>query len=192
MNIYLTGSRACTSYGQQMAASIAADLVRLGHHVVTSLAHGIDTHTARAVLAACESQSAPLSIVTANGPAPTRVWPRAQADLLDAARDAGARILSPVANGATPTRAVLRQVVDMCIEQADAIVVIEAGARSTARAAGELAARRGRGVYVVPGPMTAAHSAGTLALAQAGAYPVGSARDVHTHLLQSAPTRPPR
>lgn len=192
MKIYLTGSRACTAYGQQTATSIAADLVRLGHHVVTSLAHGIDTAAAHAVLAASESDIAPLTLVTVNGPDPRRAWPPAQAGLLDAARAAGAQIISPSAHDEPPTRAVLLQVVDMCIEQADAVVVVEAAMRSTARRAAARAAERGHHVYTVPGPVSSTHSTGTLALAQAGAYPVGSGHDIHAHLMQTPPTRPPR
>lgn len=186
--IFITGSRACTNYGSQIAQDLAADFANLGQPLLTTVGFGIDSAVVRGALVHSRyADRCDLTIVSATAPDSDHAYPRANTTLLGAARDKGARIVSPVTSEVPISRTLLREVADMCIELADVVVVVEAAIRSTARTTAERAAELGRPVYVVPGPVTSAQSAGVLRMAQAGARLIGSAQDVRDHLDSLAP-----
>lgn len=151
--VALVGARAATVYGGHVAAEFASDLARRGVVVVSGAAYGIDGTAHRAALAAGGETIA----VLAGGC--DRAYPSAHAHLLARVAESGG-VVSEVAPGTAPTRWRFLQRNRLIAAIADAVVVVEAGARSgTLNTAGH-AAEIGRPLGAVPGPVTSAASAG--------------------------------
>ncbi|MFE2655162.1 DNA-processing protein DprA [Nocardia sp. NPDC059091] len=178
----ITGARASTAYGEQVASEVAAELARHEMVVVSGGAYGIDAAAHRAALA----EGGHTIAVMAGGA--DRLYPRGNADMLDRIGDVGLRI-SEAPLGAPPsrTRFLARARIEAALSGSTTIV--EAGARSGSLVAAEQARRLGRPVGAVPGPVTSAASTGTNLLLRDGtARAVTNARDVTT-LLDRAPTQ---
>lgn len=156
--VAIVGARACTAYGAQVAAGIAAELTEAGQHVVTDGGYGIGAAATRAVLAAGGRP-----IVWAAGGLDT-AYPSGHAELFGQVIDAGGLLVSLVPDGERPTRDRFAARADAIGVLADLTVVVEAGARSGALNVAGAALREGRLVAAVPGPITSVASAGANAL----------------------------
>ena len=170
-SVALVGSRASTSYGEHLAASLAGDLSDAGWTVVSGGAYGIDAAAHRGALATGGQTLA----VMAGGV--DRLYPAGNQDLLEKIIETGA-VVSETPPGWAPHRHRFLQR-NRLIACAQATVVVEAayrsGALSTATHAQELA----RPVGAVPGAVTSASSAGCHRLIrETGAVLVTSAADV--------------
>lgn len=169
--IAIVGSRACTSYGRQIATELATDLGST-HAIAAGGAYGIDAAAHRATLAS----GGVTTIVMASGV--DTVYPRPHTDLVETTVIAGGAIVSEYPPGQPPARYRFLARNRLIAALGDATVVVEASARSgalnTLRRAGEIGRRTG----AVPGPVTAPSSAGTLQAIADGASIVRHAWDV--------------
>ena len=95
--VTITGARASTSYGEQVAGQLASDLACAERIIVAGGAYGIEGAAHRAALAAGGDTIA----VLANGV--DRAYPAGHSELLGRVADDGL-LVSEVAPGATPTR----------------------------------------------------------------------------------------
>lgn len=180
--VAVVGSRRASAYGRRVARRLGRELAEQGCTVLSGMALGVDGEAHRGAL---EGGGVTLAVL---GSGPDRAYPSVHRELHTRIAGSGG-VLSeyPPGTGAQPHHFPQRNVVLAAL--ADAVVVVEASARSgaliTARAANEM----GRCVLAVPGSVESPLSAGTLELLQEGAAPAASADHV-LGFVGWAPLRP--
>ncbi|WP_051461692.1 DNA-processing protein DprA [Tomitella biformata] len=151
--VAIVGTRAASGYGEHVTAEIAGDLAVEGYTVVSGAAYGIDGSAHRAAL----GQGGKTVAVLACGL--DRVYPAGHGKLLQAIARQGA-VISEYPPGTVPAKFRFLARNRLVAALTDATLVVEAGWRSGARNTANWAAALGRQVLAVPGPVTAATSAG--------------------------------
>lgn len=170
--IAIVGSRAASSYGRQVAASLASDLGAFGACIVSGLARGIDACAHGAAVAA----GVPTVAVIGSGL--SALYPPYHALLADEIVAAGGAVISefPPREAARAHHFPMRN--RLVAALARATVVVEAGRRSGALITARLADELGRDVYAIPGDVTRPTSAGTNDLIKDGVTLVTSGADI--------------
>jgi DNA processing protein len=167
----LVGTRAATSYGEQVAADLAAGLAENDVAVVSGGAYGIDGAAHRAALAA---DGITVGVLAGGIDIP---YPAGHSGLLH--RIAGSGLLvSEYPPGVRPARHRFLTRNRLVAAFAGAAVVVEAGLRSGAANTAAWARALGRVVGAVPGPVTSSASTGCHALLRAGAEVVTRSEDI--------------
>lgn len=161
-SVAVVGSRSATSYGADVAGSIAASVAQAGVCVVSGAAFGIDQAAHRGALAA----GGPTVAVLACGV--DRVYPEAHRRLIDQIGEVGA-VLAEVAPGCSPTRLRFLARNRLIAALTRGTVVVEAALRSGALNTANWAERLNRTLLGVPGPVTSATSQGVHQLIRSGA-----------------------
>ncbi|MEU6855568.1 DNA-processing protein DprA [Rothia kristinae] len=159
--VTITGARAASEYGVQVAGQLAGDLANGERTVVSGGAYGIDAAAHRAALATGGATIA----VLAGGV--DRPYPRGNTDLLNRIGDLGA-LVSEMPPGASPTRWRFMARARLLGTLSGATVVAEAGFRSGSLLVPTEAHRHSRAVGAVPGPVTSTASAGAHELIKRG------------------------
>lgn len=169
--IAIVGTRAATAYGKSLARRFAADLGAAGCCIVSGLALGIDAAAHQGAL----DVGAPTIGVLGGGH--DRFFPQRNRGLAERMIAAGGAVLSPFPpdHAAFPSQFLQRNGIVAAL--ADAVVVIEAPARSGALNTAGWAAGR-IPVFAVPGDVDRAHVSGCHALIRDGAILARSAQDV--------------
>lgn len=157
----VVGSRSATTYGADVAGQMAAELAAAGTTVVSGAAFGIDVAAHRGALAA----RGPTVAVLACGV--DRAYPAAHHSLLDYLTRTGL-VVSELPPGCAPTRLRFLSRNRVIAALGQGTVVVEAAVRSGALSTAHWAARLGRVVMGVPGPVTSAPSAGVHELIRTG------------------------
>lgn len=160
--VAIVGSRRPTGAGRRLAAEIAGALADRGAVVLSGLARGIDGAAHEGAL---EAGGVTIAVL---GSGVDRVHPRRHQGLADRIAHDGA-VLSEYWPGteAAPWRFPARN--RIVAGMADAVVVVEAAARSGALITADFAMENGTPVLAVPGWPGAEMSAGSNALLRAGA-----------------------
>jgi DNA processing protein len=152
--VAVVGTRRPSPPGRRVASRIATGLARAGATVVSGLAVGIDG----AAHAACVTEGVPTVAFIGGGHAV--LFPRAHDRLADAIVDGGGAIVSEYAPRTEPSKGTFPQRNRLISGSADAVVVVEAGARSGALVTASWALEQGRECFVVPGSIDSPASAG--------------------------------
>jgi DNA processing protein len=152
--VAVVGTRHPSPAGRRIAARIGAALVRGGATVVSGLAVGIDGSAHAAVVA---ERGATVAFI---GGGHARLYPSAHDRLADAIVDGGGAVVSEYAPQVQPSRGTFPQRNRLISGASDAVVVVEAGARSGALVTASWALEQGRECFLVPGPIDAPTSAG--------------------------------
>jgi DNA processing protein len=152
--VAVVGTRRPSSAGRRIASRIATALARAGATVVSGLAVGIDG----AAHAACVTDRLPTVAFIGGGHA--RLFPKAHDRLADAIVDGGGAVVSEYAPSVAPTKGTFPQRNRLISGASDAVVVVEAGARSGALVTASWALEQGRECFLVPGSIDAPTSAG--------------------------------
>lgn len=152
--VAVVGTRHPSPAGRRIASRIATALVRAGATVVSGLAVGID---GAAHAAAVAERAATIAYI---GGGHARLFPRAHDRLADAIVDAGGAVVSEYAPSIAPTKGTFPQRNRLISGSSDAVVVVEAGARSGALVTASWALEQGRECFVVPGSIDAPTSTG--------------------------------
>lgn len=152
--VAVVGTRRPSPTGRRIASRIGAALAKAGATVVSGLAVGIDGAAQAAVVA----ERAPTVAFIGGGHA--RFFPRAHDRLADAIVDGGGAVASEYAPRVEPSKGTFPQRNRLISGSSDAVVVVEAGARSGALVTASWALEQGRECFVVPGPIDASTSAG--------------------------------
>jgi len=160
--VAIVGSRSASTYGGDVAATIAAEVVHAGRWVVSGAAFGIDHAAHRGALAAGGTTIAILACGV------DRAYPAAHKALLDHLAREGA-VVSEVAPGRAPTRLRFLARNRLIAALTRGTLVVEAATRSGALNTANWAARLNRAVMGVPGPVTSAQSQGVHDLIRTGA-----------------------
>ena len=186
--VAIVGTRAATGHGKGLAHRFAAELAAAGCCILSGLALGIDAAAHRGAL----EGGAPTIGVLGGGH--EAFFPRRNRALAEEMIAAGGAVLSPFppAHPAFPAQFLQRNGVVAAL--ADAVVVIEAPARSGALNTAGWAAGR-IPVFAVPGDVDRPHVAGCHALIRDGATLARSAQDVLDDLrlgveIRSDPQQP--
>ena len=169
--VAIVGTRAATPYGTGLARRFASELGAAGCTIVSGLALGIDRAAHEGSLGA----GAPT--VGVLGAGHRRFFPKRNVALAERMVAAGGAVLSPYPpdHPAYPAQFLERNGIVAAL--ADALVVVEAPARSGALNTAGWAAGR-IPVLAVPGDVDRKHVAGCLALIRDGATLARSAQDV--------------
>lgn len=181
--IAIVGTRAATTYGKALARRFAVDLGAAGCCIISGLALGID---AAAHIGALDAGALTIGVL---GGGHDRFFPPRNRGLAERMIAAGGAVLSPFPpdHPAFPGQFLQRNGVVAAL--ADAVVVIEAPARSGALNTAGWAAGR-IPVFAVPGDVDRAHVAGCHALIRDGAILARSAQDVADDLRLGTPPAP--
>lgn len=169
--VAIVGTRAATGYGRRIARELAAHLGAAGCCIVSGLALGIDAAAHEGALDA----GAPTAGVLGSGHA--RFFPERNRALAQRLVAAGGTVLSPFEpdRPALPHQFLARNGIVAAL--ADALVVVEAPARSGALNTASWAAGR-IPVLAIPGDVDRRHVAGCHALIRDGAILARNAEDV--------------
>ena len=160
-SVAIVGARAATTYGAEMASSIAADVGRAGYTVVSGGAYGIDIAAHRGAINA----GTPTVAVLACGA--DRIYPPSHVRLFDILAREGA-IVSELAPGLAPMRLRFLSRNRLIAGAARGTVIVEAGRRSGARNTANWTTRLSRPLMGVPGPVTSAASEGVHQMLRSG------------------------
>ncbi|HSH12758.1 MAG TPA: DNA-processing protein DprA, partial [Desulfurivibrionaceae bacterium] len=179
--ISIVGSRAASSYGLQMAETLAGQLASQGITVISGLAQGIDSAAHRGALKGGGRTVAVL------GCGLDLVYPPENRALFDTIPTQGA-LVSEYPLGTRPDgfRFPARNRIISGLSRG--VVVVEATLKSGSLITAELALEQGREVFAVPGRADSLKSAGCHHLLQQGAKLVISAADI---LIEFGGNRPP-
>jgi DNA processing protein len=181
----VVGARACSSYGRHVARMLGRELASAGVLVVSGLARGIDGEAHRGAL---EAGGLTVGVL---GCGIDRIYPAAHAQLAEGMAERGL-VISEYEPGIEPAPwrfpARNRIIAGLC----HATVIVEARERSGALITADFALEEGRDVFVVPGEITSALSAGTNRLLKVGAAPLTDTGDVLHVLGVELPGPPPQ
>jgi DNA processing protein len=167
----VVGTRAATSYGEQVAADLAAGLAERDVAVVSGGAYGIDGAAHRAALAA---DGITVGVLAGGLDIP---YPAGHSALLYRIGGDGL-LVTEYPPGVRPARYRFLTRNRLVAAFAGAAVVVEAGLRSGAANTAAWARVLGRVVGAVPGPVTSSASTGCHALLRAGAEVITRAEDI--------------
>lgn len=168
----IVGTRACTPYGEYMAADLAAGLAERDVAVVSGGAYGIDGAAHRSVLG---GEGITVAVLACGVDVS---YPAGHSGMLHRIAASGL-VLSEYAPGERPTRYRFLTRNRLVAALGGATVVVEAGLRSGAANTAAWAKAMGRTVCAVPGPVTSAASAGCHVLIRNGtAELVGRAEEI--------------
>ncbi|MCV7384097.1 DNA-protecting protein DprA [Mycolicibacter longobardus] len=167
----IVGTRAATSYGELVAADLAAGLAERDVAVVSGGAYGIDGAAHRAALAA---DGTTVAVLAGGIDIP---YPAGHSALLHRIGGHGL-LVTEYPPGVRPVRYRFLTRNRLVAALSGATVVVEAGLRSGAANTAAWARLLGRQVAAVPGPVTSAASAGCHVLLRAGAELVTRADEV--------------
>jgi len=152
--VAVVGTRRPSPAGRQIASRVATALSRAGATVVSGLAIGIDG----AAHAACVTEGVPTVAFIGGGH--ERLFPPAHDRLADAIVAGGGAVVSEYAPLVEPTKGTFPQRNRLISGSADAVVVVEAGARSGALVTASWALEQGRECFLVPGSIDSPTAAG--------------------------------
>ncbi|MBI1419011.1 MAG: DNA-protecting protein DprA [Limimaricola sp.] len=180
--VALVGARNASSLGLRMARRLATDLSEAGYVIVSGLARGID--------AAAHAGSLPGGTIAVQAGGVDVIYPSENADL---AHEIGARglRLSEQPMGLQPQARHFPTRNRIVSGLAQAVVVVEAAAKSGSLISAEAALAQGREVLAVPGHPFDARASGCNMLIRDGATLVRSAADVITALGVPVPAPAP-
>jgi DNA processing protein len=168
----IVGSRALSSYAQQLTLALAHDLAAAGATVVSGLSNGLEGTALHGALGA---EGHTIAVTSAG---PEYPYPAHNTHLHQSICRRGAAVSELPPGFSPPLRwcFIARQRITAAL--APVIVVVAAPQRSIALLAAQIAAELGHEVAVVPGRVTDAEGVGTFALLRDGAHPVACAQDV--------------
>jgi DNA processing protein len=180
--IAIVGSRAMTSYGEQVCRRLVRDLVQAGFTIVSGLATGIDGTAHREALAAGGKTIA----VLGSGLDPESVYPAEHRSLAKTIANGHGVLVSEYASGTRSQRYCFPARNRIIAGLTLGTVVIEARQKSGALITAKYALEYNREVFAVPGSIVSSRSAGTHQLLRQGATLVESVADIINELQQSA------
>lgn len=181
-SVAIVGTRKPTSYGREVTTKLAGDLAKRGVVIISGLALGVDAIAHRAALDVGGTTIA----VQANGL--HRIYPNTNRQLAESIVEKGGTIISSYEPGIEPMQYRFLERNSIVSGLADAVIVVEAAARSGTLSTAAHALRQGKELFAVPGYITSPMSTGCNQLLRQGAAPATCADDI---LSVIAPTSIP-
>ncbi len=143
-SVAVVGARGCSEYGKQMASVLGKALAGEGYQVISGMAAGIDGIAQSTCISAGGSSFAVL------GCGADVCYPQENRGLFDRLGENGG-ILSEYPSKTPPLRSHFPQRNRLISGLSDAVIVVEARARSGSLITADLALDQGKEVYAVPG-----------------------------------------
>lgn len=171
-SVAIVGTRKPTAYGREVTIQLASELARRGVVIISGLALGVDALAHQAALDVGGTTIA----VQANGL--HRLYPNTNRQLGERIVEQGGAIISSYEPGIEPMQYRFLERNMIVSGMADAVIVIEAAARSGTLSTAAHALRQGKDLFAVPGNITSPMSAGCNQLLSQGATPATSADDI--------------
>ena len=181
--IALVGARNASSLGTRMTRKLSAELSEAGFIVVSGLARGIDT--------AAHHQALATGTIAVMAGGVDVIYPLENAALADQIADQGL-MLSEQPMGLQPQARHFPTRNRLISGLAQAVIVVEAAAKSGSLITAQNALDQGRDVLAVPGHPFDARASGCNMLIRDGAILVRSAQDVLEAIEQPTPERQPQ
>jgi DNA processing protein len=169
--VSIVGSRRATTTGIQVARSFAFELAKAGVVVASGMARGVDAAAHEGAVEA----GGPTWAVWGTGP--DHVYPPEHAELASSICTVGA-LITEYLPGTGPRKHQFPERNRILAGLSQAVVVVEAAARSGALITARLALDEGREVLAVPGSVLSEVSAGPNTLLKLGARPALNPTDV--------------
>jgi len=170
--VAIVGTRRATSYGRRVARDLCRDLAQCGVEVVSGMAHGIDSAAHEAMV---RLRGLTLAVLACG----LDVSLGSERDSLrDAILASGGAVVSEYNPGTRPCAKHFPARNRIISGLSDAVVIVEAPARSGALITAEFALEQGREVLAVPGSVFALTSEGCHQLIKDGAAVATRASDV--------------
>jgi len=169
--IAIVGTRRCSLYGKETAYKFGSELSDYGFSIVSGLATGVDAYAHEACLRADGKAIAVLGMGHA------RFSPADNQRLYQKVCAAGLAVSEypPLYEGAKYTFPERNRIISGLSE---AVIIVEAAAKSGALITAERALEQGREVFAVPGNITSPKSSGSNALIQKGAALLSGTQDI--------------
>jgi DNA processing protein len=177
--IAVVGTRKPTPYGRLAGRMLSEQLAAAGWVVVSGMATGIDSEAHRGAL---RQNGASVAVL---GTGVDVVYPKHNRTLYDELVRRGA-VCSEMPPGTEPHPGLFPQRNRIISGLSYGTLVVEAAERSGSLITADCSMEQGREVFVVPGPITSAQSAGTHRLIQEGAKCVRRVQDIweeFSHLM---------
>jgi DNA processing protein len=171
-SVAIVGTRKPTHYGQEVTAKLAGDLARKGIIIISGLALGTDAIAHRACLDAGGTTLA----VMANSV--DQIYPRTNYELGEMIVQRGGALISEYEPPIGPRDFQFLERNRIVSGLSDAVLIIEAAARSGTLSTAAHALEQGREVFVVPGNITSPMSTGCNNLLKQGAHVATCADDI--------------
>ena len=168
--VSVVGTRKASSYGNQVAYSMARDLTIQGVMVTSGMAIGIDTAAHQGALEAGAT-------VAVLGSGLAKVYPPQNRGLAERIRDKGL-LLSPFTPFTSPARWTFPRRNRLMAALSRAVVVVEAGEKSGALLTAQYAKEMQVPVFAVPGRVDRSQGKGVIGLLKSGAKVAAGAGDV--------------
>ena len=178
--VAIVGSRKATPYGIQVARLLGEELGNAGVVMVSGMARGVDEAAHRGALTA----GGPSWAVWGTGP--DRIYPPEHGELAEELAANGA-LITEYPPGTPPRRHHFPERNRILSGLAQAVVVVEAAARSGALITARLAMEEGREVLAVPGNIFSELSVGPNTLLRVGARPLLTPRDLFDAIGYESP-----
>jgi DNA processing protein len=170
--VTLVGTRSISAYGQRVTRELAGRLAEQGIVIVSGLALGVDELAHRVTL-----EAGGLAIAVLPSPL-QRIVPATNRDLAQSILDQGGALVSEYAKGTEPFKQNFIARNRLMSGLGQAVLIIEAGAKSGAIHTANFALQQGKAVLAVPGNISNIGSVGTNNLIKSGAALVTSYQDV--------------
>jgi DNA processing protein len=174
--VAIVGSRRPTAYGREVTHHLAYELARRGVVIVSGLALGIDAIAHRAAL---EARGITIAVMAGGL---DRIHPMSHRNLAIDIITKGGALISEYEPGSVPYQSNFIARNRIVAGISDAVIVIEATAKSGTMHTAGFALEQGRAVMAVPGNITSPTSEGCNNLIRSGATPVTGVGDVLAEL----------
>lgn len=169
--VSIVGSRKNTKYGEEVAYKLAYELAKNNVVIVSGLAYGIDACAHRGCL-----DAGGITVAVLGTPI-DHIYPTTNSALAENILKNGA-IISEYASGADTYRCHFTERNRLVSGLSDALVVVEAGAKSGTLTTAAHAIEQGRDVFAVPGDITRPMSVTCNRLIKQGAIPFTETEDI--------------
>ncbi len=171
-SVAIIGTRKPSPYGKEVTTLLANDLAKRGVVIISGLALGTDAIAHRGAL---EANGTTIAVLGNGLP---EIYPSSHRALAEQIIADGGAVLTEYEPGtpARPFRFLERNRIVSGLS--DAIIIVEAAARSGTLNTASHALEQGREVFAVPGNITSPLSSGCNALIKQGAHPVTCVEDI--------------
>ena len=180
--VAIVGTRACSSYGREVAEQLARGLAESGVTVVSGLATGIDGYAHGECIRAGGKTIAVL------GGGLNNITPTSNIKLSDEIEYSGV-VLTQYPPDRSPTKYTFPERNRLISGLSLGTVVVEASEKSGALITADFALEQGREVFAVPGNITSSKSKGSNRLICEGAKVVCGVEDILTELRLNIPKK---
>lgn len=171
-SIAIVGCRDCSNYGKEVAQKVAYELGKEDISIISGMAKGIDS---QAHIGCLNAKGKTIAVL---GSGLDRIYPKENLKLYNEIIANGGAIVSEYIIGTKPDKMNFPARNRIISGLSDGLVVVEAKQKSGTLITVDFALEQGKNIFVVPGNITSANSAGTNELIKQGAKCITDVKDI--------------